>query len=187
MTPTVYKMNMRQVAKIQAEAKDIEGFVAVNHAGNLIKFKADDWFKKSNAYIHPYIRMDSIKSVAAVIEAMRDDTIDDMIGRQAELSSMGVTDRLTPVIAAIEELVNETLAVSAQLAADIEAANSNPELEHEVRVAFHKRRDIAGIITSTAWLNYTKGIHPLENFAKEDKKYNVARLIIDRKNKVTKQ
>lgn len=187
MTPTVYKMNMRQVAEIQAEAKDIEGFVAVNHAGNLIKFKADDWFKKSNAYIHPYIRMDSIKSVAAVIEAMRDDTIDDMIGRQAELSSMGVTDRLTPVIAAIEELVNETLEVSAQLAADIEAANGNPELEHEVRVAFHKRRDIAGIITSTAWLNYTKGIHPLENFAKEDKKYNVARLIIDRKNKVTKQ
>lgn len=187
MTPTVYKMNMRQVAKIQAEAKDIEGFVAVNHAGNLIKFKADDWFKKSNAYIHPYIRMDSIKSVAAVIEAMRDDTIDDMIGRQAELSSMGVTDRLTPVIAAIEELVNETLAVSAQLAADIEAANGNPVLEHEVRIAFHKRRDIAGIITSTAWLNYRKGIHPLENFAKEDKKYNVARLIIDRKNKVTKQ
>lgn len=187
MTPTVYKMNMRQVAKIQSEAKDIEGFVAVNHAGNLIKFKADDWFKKSNAYIHPYIRMDSIKSVAAVIEAMRDDTIDDMIGRQAELSSMGVTDRLTPVIAAIEELVNETLAVSAQLAADIEAANGNPELEHEVRIAFHKRRDIEGIITSTAWLNYRKGIHPLENFAKEDKKYNVARLIIDRKNKVTKE
>lgn len=187
MTPTVYKMNMRQVAKIQSEAKDIEGFVAVNHAGNLIKFKADDWFKKSNAYIHPYIRMDSIKSVAAVIEAMRDDTIDDMIGRQAELSSMGVTDRLTPVIAAIEELVNETLAVSAQLAADIEAANGNPELEHEVRVAFHKRRDIAGIITSTAWLNYRKGIHPLENFAKEDKKYNVARLIIDRKNNATGQ
>ena len=187
MTPTVYKMNMRQVAKIQAEAKDIEGFVAVNHAGNLIKFKADDWFKKSNAYIHPYIRMDSIKSVAAVIEAMRDDTIDDMIGRQAELSSMGVTDRLTPVIAAIEELVNETLAVSAQLAADIEAVNGNPELEHEVRIAFHKRRDIEGIITSTAWLNYRKGIHPLENFAKEDKKYNVARLIIDRKNKVTKE
>lgn len=44
MTPTVYKMNMRQVAEIQAEAKDIEGFVAVNHAGNLIKFKADDLF-----------------------------------------------------------------------------------------------------------------------------------------------
>lgn len=187
MTPTVYEMNMRQVAKIQTEAKDIEGYVAVNHAGNLIKFKADDWFKKSNAYIHPYIRMDSIKSVAAVIEAMRDDTIDDMMGRQAELSSMGVTDRLTPVIAAIEELVNETLEVSAQLAADIKAANGNPELEHEVRVAFHKRRDIEGIITSTAWLNYTKGIHPLENFAKEDKKYNVARLVLERKKRAAKQ
>lgn len=187
MTPTVYEMNMRQVAKIQTEAKDIEGYVAVNHAGNLIKFKADDWFKKSNAYIHPYIRMDSIKSVAAVIEAMRDDTIDDMMGRQAELSSMGVTDRLTPVIAAIEELVNETLEVSAQLAADIKAANGNPELEHEVRVAFHKRRDIEGIITSTAWLNYTKGIRPLENFAKEDKKYNVARLVLERKKRAAKQ
>lgn len=81
----------------------------------------------------------------------------------------------------------EALAVSAQLAADIEAVNGNPELEHEVRIAFHKRRDIEGIITSTAWLNYRKGIHPLENFAKEDKKYNVTRLIIDRKNKVTKQ
>lgn len=187
MVPTVYEMNMRQVAKIQAEAKDIEGYVAVNHAGNLIKFKADDWFKKGNAYIHPYIRMDSVKSVAAVIEAMRDDTIDDMMGRQAELSSMGVTDRLTPVIAAIEELVNETLEVSAQLAADIEGANGNPELEHEVRVAFHKRRDIEGIITSTAWLNYTKGIHPLENFAKEDKKYNVARLVLERKKRAAKQ
>ncbi len=187
MVPAVYEMNMRQVAKIQAEAKDIEGYVAVNHAGNLIKFKADDWFKKGNAYIHPYIRMDSIKSVATVIEAMRDDTIDDVIGRQAELSSMGVTDRLTPVIAAIEDLVQETLNVSAELAANLKAANGNPELEHEVRVAFHKRRDIEGIITSTAWLNYRKGIHPLENFAKEDKKYNVARLIIDRKNKVTKE
>lgn len=187
MVPAVYEMNMRQVAKIQAEAKDIEGYVAVNHAGNLIKFKADDWFKKGNAYIHPYIRMDSIKSVAAVIEAMRDDTIDDVIGRQAELSSMGVTDRLTPVIAAIEDLVQETLNVSAELAANLKAANGNPELEHEVRVAFHKRRDIEGIITSTAWLNYTKGIHPLENFAKEDKKYNVARLVLERKKRAAKQ
>lgn len=185
--PTVYKMNMRQVAKVQAEAKDIEGYIAVNHAGNLIKFKADDWFKKSNAYIHPYVRMDSVKSIATVMEAMRDDTIDDMMGRQAELSSMGVTDRLTPVIDAIEDLVQETLNVSAELAANLKAANGNPELEHEVRVAFHKRRDIEGIITSTAWLNYTKGVHPLENFAKEDKKYNVARLVLERKKRAAKQ
>lgn len=187
MTPTVYKMNMRQVAKIQADAKDIEGFVAVNHAGNLVKFKADDWFKKGNSYIHPYVRMDSIKSVAAVIKAMRDDTIDDMIGRQAELSSMGVTDRLTPVIDAIEDLVQETLNVSAELAANLKAANGNPELEHEVRVAFHKRRDINNIVKSAAWLNHTKGIHPLEYFSKADKKRNVARLIIDRKNKTAEQ
>ena len=185
--PTVYKMNMRQVAKVQAEAKDIEGYIAVNHAGNLIKFKADDWFKKSNAYIHPYVRMDSVKSIAAVMEAMRDDNIDDMMGRQAELSSMGVTDRLTPVIAAIEDLVQETLNVSAELAANLKAANGNPELEHEVRVAFHKRRDINSTVRSAAWLNHTKGIHPLEYFSKADKKRNVARLIIDRKNKTAEQ
>lgn len=185
--PTVYKMNMRQVAKIQAEAKDIEGYIAVNHEGNLIKFKADDWFKKSNAYIHPYVRMDSTKSIAAVIEAMRDDTIDDMMGRQAELSSMGVTDRLTPVITAIEDLVQEALEVSAELAANLEATKGNPELEHEVRVAFHKRRDIESVIKAAAWVNCTKGIRPIEHFAQDGKKRNVARLILERKKQATEK
>lgn len=185
--PTVYKMNMRQVAKIQAEAKDIEGYIAVNHEGNLIKFKADDWFKKSNAYIHPYVRMDSTKSIAAVIEAMRDDTIDDMMGRQAELSSMGVTDRLTPVITAIEDLVQEALEVSAELAANLEATKGNPELEHEVRVAFHKRRDIESVIKAAAWVNCTKGIRPIEHFAQDGKKRNVARLILECKKQATEK
>lgn len=74
------QMTLDELLEYQRTNRETEGFVVQNEYGRLIKFKTDYWFEKHNNlgnifFGKPYSR----KNLIMLMDAIRDDTIDDLI------------------------------------------------------------------------------------------------------------
>lgn len=74
------QMTLDELLEYQRTNRETEGFVVQNEYGRLIKFKTDYWFEKhdnlGNIFFgKPYSR----KNLIMLVDAIRDDTIDDLI------------------------------------------------------------------------------------------------------------
>lgn len=117
--PRIFHMTMQEIANSQAHAENIEGYIALNKYGHLIKFKTDDWFKHFRAQTSGYSGLHNYKGVRTVLDAYRNDQLDDLMGRQNELVAAGYPDQLTPILNAINEIVGEAEAAKAELETNI--------------------------------------------------------------------
>lgn len=117
--PRIFHMTMQEIANSQAHAENIEGYIALNKYGHLIKFKTDDWLKHFRAQTSGYSGLHNYKGVRTVLDAYRNDQLDDLMGRQNELVAAGYPDQLTPILTAINEIVSEAEAAKEELETNI--------------------------------------------------------------------
>lgn len=94
-----------EIAKIMKEDVDIEGFVLRNHKGNLIKFKTDEWFKKSNRFSIFYSGLTQA-TVRTLVEAYIEDDIDDLLSYKGDAHVL-----INKVVEPLKQLEREVLAV----------------------------------------------------------------------------
>lgn len=134
-SPKVYHMTIPEVSKVQEDTKGIEGFIAVNQYGKLLKFKTEDWFMHSNDFLHPYVNKSSRPAVRRIIQAVANGTIDDMLAHQATLSEKGIEDKITVVVECVEELLAEGQEKYLQLKHALDSAPTE-EAKYEARVKF---------------------------------------------------
>ena len=63
--------------------------------------------------------MHNYKGVRTVLDAYRNDQLDDLMGRQNELVAAGYPDQLTPILNAINEIVSEAETAKEELETNI--------------------------------------------------------------------
>lgn len=101
-TPRMYTMTLNEVTRLQVEATGIEGYVVYNTAGNLIKFKTQDWFYHAKLRTTIWGEEYTKNKVAAIIRAYQEDDLDDLWAAQNQPMNTGNLDALTPVVTRIQ-------------------------------------------------------------------------------------
>ena len=138
-------MTYAELKRQQREAEGIEGFVAENQYGNLIKLKTDYWFRDSKVFVPIFLGLErglSKQAKETIFDAYYDGTIDDLLAfenRNEYLSKMRVIGGIVEKIERKEKEVQNLLKIS-KIETDKEVGTSKKYTKDQKSLIFAYRK-----------------------------------------------
>ena len=155
-------MTYAELKRQQREAEGIEGFVAENQYGNLIKLKTDYWFRDSKVFVPIFLGLErglSKQAKETIFDAYYDGTIDDLLAfenRNDYLKEKRVVGKIVEKIERKEKEIQNLLKIS-KIETDKEIGSSKKYTKDQKSLIFAYRKGNGKILKKVIKKQILKG------------------------------